>query len=141
MQKSIRNGCLLVIPPRLERGTCCLEGSCSIQLSYGTIGFRLVGIARFELATSCSQSRRDNRTTLYPVFQAAKVHFFLNPAFPKNQFYNTYNQQITPQRAKTILFTSIFFAYLRIFFRIVGMRFRRAYAMRPYHVCFLISKI
>ena len=25
-----------------------------------------VGIARFELATSCSQSRRDNRTTLYP---------------------------------------------------------------------------
>ena len=25
-----------VIPPRLERGTCCLEGSCSIQLSYGT---------------------------------------------------------------------------------------------------------
>ena len=26
----------LVIPPRLERGTYCLEGSCSIQLSYGT---------------------------------------------------------------------------------------------------------
>ena len=25
-----------VIPPRLERGTYCLEGSCSIQLSYGT---------------------------------------------------------------------------------------------------------
>ena len=26
-----------------------------------------VGAARFELATSCSQSRRDNRTTLRPV--------------------------------------------------------------------------
>ena len=25
-----------VIPLRLERRTCCLEGSCSIQLSYGT---------------------------------------------------------------------------------------------------------
>lgn len=24
-----------VTPPRLERGTGCLEGSCSIQLSYG----------------------------------------------------------------------------------------------------------
>ena len=27
---------MMVIPPRLERGTYCLEGSCSIQLSYGT---------------------------------------------------------------------------------------------------------
>ncbi len=27
---------LLVIPKRLERLTYCLEGSCSIQLSYGT---------------------------------------------------------------------------------------------------------
>jgi hypothetical protein len=26
----------LVMPVRLERTTCCLEGSCSIQLSYGT---------------------------------------------------------------------------------------------------------
>jgi hypothetical protein len=25
-----------VIPPGLEPGTCCLEGSCSIQLSYET---------------------------------------------------------------------------------------------------------
>src|SRR5690606_1652397 len=25
-----------------------------------------VGVARFELATSCSQSRRDNRATLHP---------------------------------------------------------------------------
>ncbi len=50
---------------RFERRTYCLEGSCSIQLSYGAIVF--VGMARFELAISCSQSRRDNRTTLHPV--------------------------------------------------------------------------
>jgi hypothetical protein len=29
-------------------------------------GFVFVGAARFELATSCSQSRRDNRATLRP---------------------------------------------------------------------------
>ncbi len=29
-------GVSIVIPPRFERGTYCLEGSCSIQLSYGT---------------------------------------------------------------------------------------------------------
>ncbi len=73
---------------RFERRTYCLEGSCSIQLSYKAIFYSssslpslavaavakkkltfvssCVGIARFELATSCSQSRRDNRTTLYP---------------------------------------------------------------------------
>ena len=28
---------LLVIPSRFERETCCLEGSCSIQLSYETL--------------------------------------------------------------------------------------------------------
>ena len=85
-----------MIPLRFERRTYCLEGSCSIQLSYGTIGSRknsykkslpssklfylflgaLVGIARFELATSCSQSRRDNRTTLYPVFHLIVVLLF-----------------------------------------------------------------
>jgi hypothetical protein len=27
----------MVMPARLERATYCLEGSCSIQLSYGTI--------------------------------------------------------------------------------------------------------
>jgi hypothetical protein len=30
-----KNLILLATPPRLERGTYCLEGSCSIQLSYG----------------------------------------------------------------------------------------------------------
>ena len=31
----------VVRPPRLERGTLCLEGRCSIQLSYGRNGRRL----------------------------------------------------------------------------------------------------
>ncbi len=57
---------------RFERRTYCLEGSCSIQLSYKTLCFLKnllfeVGMAGFEPATSCSQSRRDNRTTLHPV--------------------------------------------------------------------------
>ena len=70
----------LVTLLRLERRTYCLEGSCSIQLSYGAIanGFEtgavpppslavsVVGTPRFELGISCSQSRRDNRTSLYP---------------------------------------------------------------------------
>ena len=31
-------------------------------------GFSFVGVAGFEPATSCSQSRRDDRTTLHPDF-------------------------------------------------------------------------
>ena len=48
----------MVRPARLELTTLCLEGRCSIQLSYGRTLSLLVGAARFELATSCSQSRR-----------------------------------------------------------------------------------
>ena len=70
-----------MVPPRLERGTYCLEGSCSIQLSYGTGNFRVhdnqekrqsengydlnveeqifVGVAGFEPTTSTSQMWRD----------------------------------------------------------------------------------
>ena len=36
----------MVIPPRLERGTYCLEGSCSIQLSYGTNLFAVLRVQR-----------------------------------------------------------------------------------------------
>jgi hypothetical protein len=32
---------LLVIPARFERATVCLEGRCSIQLSYGTEGAKI----------------------------------------------------------------------------------------------------
>ena len=40
--------------------TGCLEGSCSIQLSYGVkSGNKSVGVAGFEPTTSWSQTRRD----------------------------------------------------------------------------------
>ncbi len=45
------------------------------------INFSFVGAARFELATSCSQSRRDNRTTLRPVYSFFTIfeeHSFKN---------------------------------------------------------------
>lgn len=38
IKKPQRSG--LVIPARFERATYCLEGSCSIQLSYGILIFR-----------------------------------------------------------------------------------------------------
>ncbi len=52
--------------------TVCLEGRCSIQLSYSTnkkggwVTSPMSGVAGFEPATSCSQSRRDDRATLHP---------------------------------------------------------------------------
>jgi hypothetical protein len=68
-----------VTPFGFEPKTYCLEGSCSIQLSYGANNVFLqatiplskkkkkgddfsspfVGVARFELTTSWSQTRRD----------------------------------------------------------------------------------
>lgn len=40
-------------------------------------GGKIVGVAGFEPATSCSQSRRDNRATLYPEkFRLQKYLFF-----------------------------------------------------------------
>ena len=62
---------LLVGPEGLEPSTPCLEGRCSIQLSYrpkpkwtktkkGSCPF--VGVAGFEPAAPCSQSRCANRT-------------------------------------------------------------------------------
>jgi site-specific DNA recombinase len=50
-----------------EPSTACLEGRCSIQLSYASI-ILFVGVAGFEPAASCSQSRRDNRATLHPEY-------------------------------------------------------------------------
>ena len=81
-----------------EPETVCLEGRCSIQLSYAPEVFKkvsletvpikigmlnlaelrtliflkfsifFVGVAGFEPATSWSQTRRDDRTTLHPEF-------------------------------------------------------------------------
>jgi hypothetical protein len=49
-----------VAPIGFEPMTGYLEGSCSIQLSYGVKSIKkYVGVAGFEPAASCSQSRRD----------------------------------------------------------------------------------
>ena len=48
-----------------EPMTVCLEGRCSIQLSYATKN-QNVGVAGFEPAASTSQTWRDNRATLHP---------------------------------------------------------------------------
>ena len=74
-----------MISLRFERKTYCLEGSCSIQLSYETNEKQpiyFVGIAGFEPATSCSQSRRDNRTTLHPEFFLWRRKGDSNPRYP-----------------------------------------------------------
>ena len=97
-------------PFGFEPKTYCLEGSCSIQLSYGASNFCLtsnvsliemrkkkgmishplsVGVARFELTTSCSQSRRDTGLRYTPrkislfslicqsfLFRCAKIRTF-----------------------------------------------------------------
>ena len=101
---------LSVTPFGFEPKTYCLEGSCSIQLSYGASNFCLtsnallvemrkkkgmishplsVGVARFELTTSCSQSRRDTGLRYTPrkislfslicqsfLFRCAKIRTF-----------------------------------------------------------------
>ena len=70
-QKTVKKPCvkqgfiIRVIALGFEPRTVCLEGRCSIQLSYAT---DTVGVAGFEPATSCSQSRRDDRATLHPVW-------------------------------------------------------------------------
>ncbi len=57
----------LACPAGLEPTTPSLEGWCSIRLSYGQPpGQTLVGVERFELPTSCSQSKRATRLRYTP---------------------------------------------------------------------------
>ena len=53
---------------RFELLTHCLEGSCSIQLSYR----RMVGVVRFELTTTRSQSECATRLRYTPRVQILK---------------------------------------------------------------------
>ncbi len=69
---------ILARPAGLEPATLGLEGRCSIRMSYGRLNqvphitgkfqFRqnMVGVERFELPTSCSQSRRATRLRYTP---------------------------------------------------------------------------
>ena len=57
----------LACPTGIEPVTPSLEGWCSIRLSYGQIvGQILVGVERFELPTSWSQTRRATRLRYTP---------------------------------------------------------------------------
>ncbi len=63
----------LACPTGLEPVTPSLEGWCSIRLSYGHNSLlhrqNLVGVERFELPTSCSQSRHATRLRYTPEAQ------------------------------------------------------------------------
>jgi hypothetical protein len=78
-------------PATLSFRSCGWRSVCSIQLSYGTFKFKkeqqsllfFVGVARFELATFCSQSRRDDRATLHPevLFNVSQRERDSNPRY------------------------------------------------------------
>ena len=50
-------------------------------------GGKIVGVAGFEPATSCSQSRRDNRATLYPEKFGMQKYLFFTPRDKIFTFY------------------------------------------------------
>ena len=88
----------LACPTGIEPVTPSLEGWCSIRLSYGhysnrvypkSIGYELVGVERFELPTSWSQTRRATRLRYTPegrnyTFPLIKGQFscLFRPIFP-----------------------------------------------------------
>ncbi len=61
---------------------------CATRLRYipKEVGFYKVGVAGFEPATSCSQSRRDDRATLHPEKVWANITLNQITANPKQAF-------------------------------------------------------
>ena len=107
-----------------EPETVCLEGRCSIQLSYAPIcNFekitKTVGAAGFEPATSWSQTRRDDRTTLRPelVFAAESKGFEPLVPLPVRMF----SKHVLSASQATLLnnvFESLLFRYCECKYRI-----------------------
>ena len=56
-------------------------------LKSSILGVKSVGVAGFEPATSCSQSRRDNRATLYPEKIGLQKYPFFTITNKKRTFY------------------------------------------------------
>ncbi len=90
-----------VIPFGFEPKTYCLEGSCSIQLSYGTkiksqfiflqsnsnkLTLNFVGVAGFEPTTSWSQTKRDTGLRYTPKITAEREGFEPSVPLPVRQF-------------------------------------------------------
>jgi hypothetical protein len=61
-----------------------LEGSCSIQLSYGVKGQQCVGVAGFEPTTSWSQTRRDTGLRYTPNTKRVITRSFFSFSFRNN---------------------------------------------------------
>ncbi len=62
-------------------------------------GSHFVGVAGFEPATSCSQSRHTNRTVLYPVLKSgAKIDLLF--AFAKKILCLTHNYYTSPKKLR-----------------------------------------
>ncbi len=89
-----------MIPFGFEPKTYCLEGSCSIQLSYGTKNQKVnlancasthnqidcVGVAGFEPTTSWSQTKRDTGLRYTPKNTAEREGFEPSVPFPVRMF-------------------------------------------------------
>ncbi len=124
-----------------EPSTACLEGRCSIQLSYASIYFKtygkvFVGVAGFEPAASCSQSRRDNRATLHPEgkFLSGETGTRTLATVTRRQISNLlhYRSGTSPSSRKHVLFcgckcnTTLYYSqlFLRFFLSFFNLFFK-----------------
>ena len=64
----------MAIPGRLELPTYCLEGSCSIQLSYGTVFRNIVNLALGDLYHSWASDAKHNQLALYRIISLAVLN-------------------------------------------------------------------